>query len=108
MVNNLPNVGTVLENCFNPVCNTRVNRLKKFRSSDSRLEHKELSSDGIKERLCPIGRLQTLRTNLHQTMDRNSDRLLKLNPYPILDSDPTLNNLNYSNLLSKSPHTLGK
>lgn len=98
----------MLENFFNPVCNTNVNRLKKFRSSDSHLEHKELSSDGIKERLCPINRLKTLRTNLHQTMDRNSERLLKLNPYPILDSDPTLNNLNYSNALPKSPHTLGK
>jgi len=99
---------SVLENCFNPVCNTHVNRLKVFRLSDSHQEHKKLSSDKIKERVCPIDRLQTLRTNLHQTTDRNSERLLKLNPYPILDTDPTLNNLNYSNALSKSPHALGK
>jgi len=85
-----------------------VNRPKRFRPLNTHTEHKELSSDGIKERQCPTDRLQTLRTNLYQTMDHNSEKLLRLNPYPILDSDPTLNNLSYSNALSKSPLTLGK
>ncbi|XP_050532720.1 tubulin monoglutamylase TTLL4-like isoform X2 [Daktulosphaira vitifoliae] len=35
--------------------------------------------------------------HLHHTMDHNSERLLKkLNPYPVLDTDPTLENVNYT------------
>ncbi|CAH1733347.1 unnamed protein product [Aphis gossypii] len=39
-------------------------------------------------------------------MDHNKERLLELSPYPILDTDPTLENLNYSNEISKSFNSL--
>jgi len=108
MINNSEHDGTVPENCFCPVCNVHMNRIKRSRPLDTHQEHNAFSSDGIKERWCHIDRLQTLRTNSHQTMDHSSERLLKLNPYPILDTDPTLDNLNYSNALSRFPHSLGK
>lgn len=107
MINNSEHDGTVPENCFCPVCNVHMNRIKRSRPLDTHQEHNAFSSDGIKERWCHIDRLQTLRTNSHQTMDHSSERLLKLNPYPILDTDPTLDNLNYSNALSRFPHSLG-
>jgi len=108
LVNNLPNVGTVPENYFCPECNVHMNKVKKPQPLDTHQEHNEFSADGIKERRYPIDRIQTFRTDFQQTMDRSSEKLLKLNPYPILDTDPTLNNLNYSNALSKSPHLFGK
>jgi len=98
-------VGIVPENCFCPVCNVYVNRIKRSRPFDNK-EHNTFSSDGIKERWCPVDRLQTLRAYLHQPMDHSSENFLKLNPFPVLDTDPTLNNLNYSNALSKFPHLL--
>lgn len=85
-----------------------MNRPKISQPLDTHQEHNELSSDGIKERWCPMDRLQTLHTNFQQTRDQSSEKLLKLNPYPILDTDPTLHNLNYSNASSKSPHTFGE
>ncbi|XP_060848643.1 tubulin monoglutamylase TTLL4-like isoform X1 [Rhopalosiphum padi] len=107
MINTSEHDESVPENCFCPVCNVHMNRIKRSRPLDTHQEHNAFSPDGIKERWCPMDRLQNLRTNLHQTMDHGSERLLKLNPYPILDTDPILDNLNYSNALSKSPHLLG-
>lgn len=107
MINNHEHNGSIPDNCFCPVCNVHMNRIKRSRPLDTHQEHNGLSTDGIKERRCPIDRLQTLRTNIHQTMD-NSDRLLKLTPYPILDTDPTLDSLNFSNTLSRSSHSIGK
>lgn len=106
MINNEHN-GSVPENCFCPVCNVHMNRIKRSRPLDTYQENNAFSLDGIKERRCSIDRLQTLHTNLHQTMDHTSERLLKLTPYPILDTDSTLDNLNYSAALSRS-HPLGK
>jgi len=108
LVNNLPNVGTVPQNYFCPICNVHLNKLKISLPLDTHQEHNEFSKDGIKERRCPLDRIQTLRTDFQQTMDRSSEKLVKLNPYPIMDTDPTLNNLNYSNALSKSLHLFGK
>ncbi|CAI6358011.1 unnamed protein product [Macrosiphum euphorbiae] len=97
--------GTVPENYFCPVCDVHMNKTKKSRPLDKQQEHNEFSADRIKERRCTIDRIQTLRTEFQQTTDRSSEKLLKLNPYPILNSGPTSNNLNYSNALSKSPHS---
>lgn len=108
IISNHEHNGSVPENCFCPVCNVHMNRIKRSRPLDTHQEHNALSSDSIKERRCPVDRLQTIRTNLHQTMDHNSERLLTLTPYPILDTDPTLDNLSYSNALSRSPHSIGK
>lgn len=107
MINNSEHDETVPENCFCPVCNVHMNRIKRSRPLDTHQEHNAFSPDGMKERWCPIDRLQTIRTNVYQTTDHSSERLIKLNPYPILDTDPILDNLNYSNALSKSPHSLG-
>lgn len=108
LVNNLPNVGAVQENYFCPVCNVHMNKLKKSRPLDTHQEHNAFSKDGIKERRCPLDRIQNLRTDFQQTMDRSSEKLVKLNPYPVMDTDPTWNNLYYSNALSKSLHSFGK
>lgn len=108
MINNDEHNGSIPENCFCPVCNVHMNRVKRSRPLDTHQEHNAYSSDGIKERLCPVDRLQTLRTSLHPTMDHSSERLLKLTPYPILDTDPSLDNLNYSNVLTRSSHSTGK
>lgn len=35
----------------------------------------------------------------YQKIDRSSERLIKLNPYSIVDTDPTLDNFNISNTL---------
>ncbi|KAE9524189.1 hypothetical protein AGLY_015434 [Aphis glycines] len=107
MINNCEHDGYVLENGFCPVCNVPMNKIKKSRPFDTHQEHNTFSSDGNKERRCPIDRLQTVRTNLHQTRNHSSERLLKLNPYLILDTDPTLGNLNCSNALSRYPHSFG-
>jgi hypothetical protein len=48
-----------------------------------------------------------LGANLHQKVDLSSERLLKLAPYPILGVDSSLKNLNFSNQLSKSHHSIG-
>jgi len=98
----------VPENYFCPVCDVHMNKTKKSRPLDKQQEHNEFSADRIKERRCTIDRIQTLRTDFQQTTDLSSEKLLKLNPYPILNSGPTSNNLNYSNALPKSPHSFGK
>ncbi|XP_022163960.1 uncharacterized protein LOC111029304 [Myzus persicae] len=108
LVNNLPNEGSVPENCFCPACNVHMNRIKISQPLDTHhQQHDVFSSDEIREQYYPTDRLQTFRTNLHQTMDQNSERLLKLSPYPILDTDPTLDNFNDSNALSRSHNSLG-
>jgi len=108
MINNSKHDESAPENCFCPVCNVHRDIKKKSRSFDIHKEHNTISSDGIKEQRCPIDRLQTVRTNLHQTMDHSSKKLLKLKPYLVLDTDPTLVNLNYSNPLSRYPRSFGK
>jgi len=108
MINNTEHDETIPENVFCPVCNVHMIRIKRSRPLDTHQEHDTFSSDGIKKRWCPIDRLQTLRTNSHQTMDHSKERLIKLNPYLILDTDPTLDNVNHSNALSRSPHSIGK
>lgn len=108
MFNNSKDDGTVLEHFFCPVCNVHMNRIKRFQPLDIHQQHKSLSSDGIKELWKPMDQLQTLHTNLHQIKNHSSEVLLKLNPYLILDTDPTLDNLNYSNVLSRYPHSVGK
>jgi hypothetical protein len=50
---------------------------------------------------------KTLGANLYQNIDLSSERLLKLAPYPILDTDPGLKNLNFSSKLSRYPHSIG-
>jgi len=85
-----------------------MKRPKTSQPLDTQQKHNELSSDGIKKRWRPIDHLQTLRTNFQQTRDQSSEKLLKLSPYPILNTDPTLNNLNYSKSSFKSPQTLSK
>jgi len=100
--------GTVPENRFCPVCNAHMNLIKKSRPLDIHQAHKTFSSDGIKEQWHLKDNLRTFRTNFQQTMDRNKEKLLKLNPYLILDTDPTLDDLNYSNVLSRYPNSFGK
>jgi len=78
-----------------------MNRIKLSQPLDTHQRHNVFLSDEIKEQCYFIDRLRTYRTNLQQKIDHSSERLLKLNPYPILDTDPTLDNLNYSNALSK-------
>lgn len=108
MINNHEHNGSVPENCFCPVCNVHMNKIKRSRPLDTHQEHNVFSLDGIKDRRCPVDRIQTIHSNLHQNMDHNSERLLKLTPYPILDTDPTLDNLNFSTTLSRSPQSIGK
>jgi len=101
--------GTVPENCFFPVCNDHnVNLIKRSRPLDIHQTHNTFSSNGIKERRYPKDHLRTVSSNSHQTMGCNTEKLLKLNPYLLLDTDPTLDNLNYSNVLSRCPHSVGK
>jgi hypothetical protein len=50
---------------------------------------------------------KTLDANLHQKINLISDRQLKLALFPILDTDPSLKNLNFSNKLSRSLHSIG-
>ncbi|VVC44640.1 Hypothetical protein CINCED_3A020272 [Cinara cedri] len=99
------NGNSVQKNCFCPLCDIHMNRIK--RPLNTHQENNEKALDGIKEARCSIDRLQTLCTNLHQTMDHSSEKLLKLNPYPILDTDPTMDNLNFSTTLPKI-HSLGQ
>jgi len=108
IVNDHEHNGSVPENCFCHICNIQMNRMKRSRPLDTHQEHDMFLSDGIKECRCPVDRLQTLRTTLHPTMDHNSERLIKLSPYPIFDTDPTLVSLNFSNSLSRSTHSIGK
>ncbi|XP_025190868.1 tubulin polyglutamylase TTLL4-like [Melanaphis sacchari] len=107
MINNSECDGSVPENCICPRCNVHMNKIKKPQLFDTRKEHNTFSSDGIKERRCSIDRLQTVRSNMHKTRNHNSEKLLELNPYLILDTDPTLKNLNFSNPLSRYPHSFG-
>ncbi|KAE9535227.1 hypothetical protein AGLY_007960 [Aphis glycines] len=100
-------LGTVSENVFCSVCNVYMNRIKRSQTFDTYQEHNVFLSDSTEEHWCPIDRLQTLHTNLHQTADHSSEKQLKLNPYLILDTDPTLNNLNYSNRFSRYSNSLG-
>lgn len=106
IINNYEHNGSLPENCFCPVCNVHMNRIKKSRLHDEHQEYNSLSPDGIKERQ-DLDRLQTIKTNFHFTIN-HSDRLLKLNPYPILDTDPALGGLNFSNKLYRSPHVISK
>lgn len=85
-----------------------MNRIKRSQTFDIHQEYSLFLSDRTEEHWCPIDRLQTLHTNLYQTADHSSEKRLKLNPYLILDTDPTLNNLNYSNGLSRYSDSLGK
>lgn len=107
MNNHEHNNGSVPENCFCPVCNVHMNRIKRSRPLDTHQEHNAFSLDGIKERRCPVDRLQNLRGSLHPTIEHSSERLIKLSPYPILDTDPSLDSLNFSNPISRSPHSIG-
>lgn len=100
--------GTVPDNCFCPVCNAHMNLIKKSRPIDIHQAHKTISSNGIKERWHLKDNLQTLRTDFQQTMNRNKEKLLKLNPYLILDTDPTLDDFNYSNVQSRYSHPFSK
>lgn len=100
--------GSVPENCVCPVCNVHMNKIKRSRPLDTHQEHNAFSSDGIKERRCPVDRLQTIRSNLHPAIENSSERLQKLSSYPILDSEPPLNGLHFSNSLCRSPHSKGK
>lgn len=107
-MNNHEHDGSIPENCFCPVCNVHMNRIKRSRPLDTHQEHNAFLSDGIKERRCPVDCLQSFHSNLHPTLEHSSERLLKLAPYPILDTDPTLNGLHFSNALPRSPHSIGK
>lgn len=108
MINNSEDDGTVPDIFFCPVCNVHMNKINRFRPLDIHQQIKSFSSDGIKEWWSSMDQLQTLRTNLHQVKNYSSEILLKLNHYQILDTDPTLDNLNYLNSLSRSLHLLGK
>jgi tubulin polyglutamylase TTLL4 len=85
-----------------------MNKIKRSQSLDTHQQINALSSNEIKEQLCPLDHLKTLHTNLHKKMDHSKERPLNLSPYPILDSDPTLENLSYSSAISKSPDSLSK
>lgn len=87
MINN----SYVIESCFCPVCNAHMKKIK---------TSQPLECSGFNH-------LQTPHTRVHSMMD-HSERLLKLNPYPILDTDPTLDRLNLSNTLYRSPHVISK
>lgn len=107
IINNYEHNGSVPENCFCSVCNVHMNRIKRSRPLDTHQEHNAYSSDEFKDRRCP-DRLQTLHNNLYPIKDHSSERLLKLTQYPILDTDPTLDISNFSNILSRSSHPIGK
>jgi len=85
-----------------------MNIIKISQLLDTHQLHNVFTLDVIKEQWYPIDCLKTFRTNLYQTMDHSSERLLKLSPYPILSTDPTLENLNYSNASSRPLNSLGK
>lgn len=105
MINNHEHNGSAPENCFCTMCNRHMNRIKRSRGLDTYQEHNAYASNGIKDWRCP-DRLQTLHNNLHPIVDHSSERLLKLNQYPISDNDDTtMDSLNYSNGLSRSPHS---
>ncbi|XP_060857271.1 tubulin monoglutamylase TTLL4-like isoform X3 [Metopolophium dirhodum] len=108
-VNNSEDDETEPEIFFCPACNVHMNKIYQFRPLLYHFihqQHKSFSSDGIEEWWSPMDQLQILRTNLHRVKDHSSEIFLKLNPYLILDTDPTLDNLNYLNTLSRSPHSL--
>lgn len=107
MINSHEHNGSIPENCICSVCNVHVNRIKRSRPLDTHQLHNSYTPDGIKDWICP-DRLQTLHNNLQPTMDHNSERLLKLNQFPILDTDSTLNSLHFSKTLPRSPHSIGK
>jgi len=107
IVNNFNHKENVPENVCS-VCNVYTNKIKRSQTFDTHKVHNVFLSDRTKECQCPKDYLQTLHTNLHQTVVHSSERQLKLNPYLILDTDPTLDNLKYSNALSKYSHSLGK
>jgi len=108
IVNNSNHKENVPENVSCSVCNVYTNGIKRSRTFDTHQEHNVFLSDRTKECQCSNDRLQTLHTDLHQTVDHSSERQLKLNPYLILDTDPTLDNLKYSNALYRYSHSLGK
>lgn len=108
MVDNLSNVETIPENYFCPSCNVHMNIIKISQPLDPHQQYNVFSLDGIKEQWYPIDRLQTFCTNLYQTVDHSSERLLQLSPCPVLNTDPTLDNLNYSNASSRPLNSLGK
>lgn len=83
-----------------------INRIKRSRQLDISQEHNAFSSARIKER-CPVDRLQTFHSNSYSNTDNSSKRLLKLNPFLILDTDPSLDSSNVSRALSRSPRPIG-
>lgn len=84
---------SVPENYYCPTCDGKLNKIKSSGSLDTYQEYNEFSL--------------ILPKNLHQTTDHNSERLLKLSPYSILNTDPTLDNSNLSIALSRI-ESLGK
>lgn len=100
--------GSIPEDCVCPVCNVHMNRIKRSRPLDTHQDHNAYSSDGIKERQCPVDRIQTIRSNLHPAIDNSSEILQKLSSYPTLESEPSLNSLNFSNSSCRPPHSNGK
>jgi len=100
--------GIIPGNIFCTVCNVHMNRIKRSQPLDIHQQCNAFTLDRIKKQVYPIDRLQTLHTNSHKKVDHSKETLLKLNPYLILDTDPTLDNLNYSSALSRSSHSLGK
>lgn len=84
-----------------------MNRIKRSRPHDTSQELNSFSPDRIKEQRCPVDRLQTLHSNSYSTMD-NSGRLLKLNPFLILDTDPSLDSLKFSSALPRTLRPIGK
>uniref|UniRef100_A0A2S2PW90 Uncharacterized protein n=2 Tax=Schizaphis graminum TaxID=13262 RepID=A0A2S2PW90_SCHGA len=101
-------LGTVPDIFFCSACNVQMNRIKISQTFDTHQEHNVFISDSTNECWRPIDRVQTLHNNIHKTVNNSSEGQLKLNPYLILDTDPTLNNLNYLNALYRYPHSLGK
>jgi tubulin polyglutamylase TTLL4 len=109
--NNSKHTKNLPENVFCSVCNVYMNRIERSQLFDTHQEHNVFLSDRTKECWHSIDCLQTLHNNLHQTVDHtycSSERQLKLNPYLMLDTDPTLDNLKNSNALSRYSHSLGK
>ncbi|XP_050428184.1 uncharacterized protein LOC126838099 isoform X2 [Adelges cooleyi] len=92
------------EKCFCPLCNVHMSKIKRGRPLDAHQDNNAYSSDVIKERCCAVDRMPSLHANLH--VDHSGERLLKLNPYPVLDTDPTLENVNYVNSTSKPMHSI--
>jgi len=104
-MNKYENNGSVHNIFCCPKCNTCI----KKNISKSYQKNNEYSSDGVKEQRYFMDYLRTpLPTELLATMNHISKRQPKLAQYLILDSNPILVNLDDSNRLSRSPHSIGK